>query len=247
LKVSIVTVVFNGKHTIQRCIDSVLGQNHPDIEYIIVDGQSTDGTIELIKSYGTRITHFLSEKDHGIYDAMNKGIDLATGEVIGIINSDDFYANSEVISKVVKALNETSYDACYADLDYIDNLDSGKIIRHWRSGEYSTSSFKNGWMPPHPTFFVKRKCYLDFGKFRLDFGSAADYELMLRMIEKNGVKITYVPEVIVKMQTGGVSNVSFKNRIEANKNDRKAWKVNQLKPRFYTLYLKPLRKLLQFL
>ncbi len=247
MKISIITVVFNGVSTIKHCIESVLSQDYDSIEYIIVDGNSTDGTKEIVESYGNKIGKFLSEPDKGIYDAMNKGIELATGDVIGILNADDFYADQTVISSIAKTLKSTGSEGCYADLDYVDGQDNSVIKRKWVSGPYTQNSFLMGWMPPHPTFFVKKECYNKFGKFRLDMGSAADYELMLRMIYKNGIKLAYVPKVTVKMRTGGVSNSTYKNRIEANKNDRKAWKINGLTPRFFTLWLKPVRKIVQFL
>ncbi len=239
-------MVFNGEATIGRCIESVLQQDHDNLEYIIIDGCSTDGTKQIIESYGTEISKYVCETDQGIYDAMNKGIAIATGEIIGILNADDFYASNRVISQIAQIFEEKLVDACYADLHYVDAIDSNKVIRKWVSGQYNNNSFLNGWMPPHPTFFLRNDCYKRFGNYRLDFGSAADYELMLRMIKKNEVSISYLPEVIVKMQAGGVSNSSFKNRVDANKKDRKAWQVNGLKPRFYSLYLKPLRKLIQF-
>jgi len=247
LKISIITVVFNGAATINHCIESVLGQDYDSIEYIMIDGNSTDGTKEIIESYGDRIHKYLSEPDKGIYDAMNKGVKLATGDVIGILNADDFYAGNTIISDVARAIEKNQADACYGDLNYVDSNDESIVKRNWVSGRYKPNSFLLGWMPPHPTFFLRKKCYENFGNFRLDMGSAADYELMLRMIYKHGIKLAYIPKVIVKMRTGGVSNSNIKNRIEANKNDQKAWKINELKPWFFTLWLKPIRKITQFI
>jgi glycosyltransferase involved in cell wall biosynthesis len=247
LKISIITVVYNGAATIRHCIDSVLSQSYHAVEYIVVDGNSTDGTQEIVKSYGSKIHYFISEPDRGIYDAMNKGIKLATGDVIGILNADDFYAGITVISDVAEAMNTTNADGCYGDLHYVDGQDETVIKRNWISGSYKPNSFLMGWMPPHPTFFVRRKCYTDYGVFRLDMGSAADYEIMLRFIVKNGIKLTYIPKVLVKMRTGGVSNSTIKNRLIANSNDRKAWLVNDIRPWFFTLWLKPVRKITQFI
>jgi glycosyltransferase involved in cell wall biosynthesis len=246
LKVSIITVVFNGASTLRSCIDSVLGQDYDSIEYIIVDGNSTDGTVELVRSYGDKIHKFLSEPDKGIYDAMNKGIELATGDVIGILNADDFYSSGSVISRIVTAMKTANADGAYGDLQYVDAFKNEVVKRNWKSGPYKADAFLSGWMPPHPTFFLKKSFYTQYGSFRLDLGSAADYELMLRIIHKYGIKLAYVPEVLVKMRAGGVSNSSVGNRINANRNDRKAWEINGLKPHFYTLWLKPLRKVLQF-
>lgn len=247
MKVSILTVVYNGAATIRHCIDSVLAQDYPDVEYIIVDGNSKDGTQEIVRSYGDRIARFVSERDAGIYDAMNKGIQLATGDVIGILNADDFYAYPSVITDVSGALASEAYDASYGDLEYIDANDATIVRRKWVSGAYKVGAFLNGWMPPHPTFFVKKSVYNAYGYFRLDLGSAADYELMLRFVHRERIRLAYVPKVLVKMRAGGVSNSNLKNRIAANRNDRLAWKLNNLEPRFYTLWLKPLRKIIQFM
>lgn len=247
MKVSIITVVFNGASTLNSCIDSVLAQNYDSIEYIIIDGKSKDQTVDIVKSYGNRIDKFVSESDKGIYDAMNKGVALATGDVIGILNADDFYADNTVISYIVQKMKSTNADGAYGDLQYVDATDLNKVKRNWKSGSYQKGSFITGWMPPHPTFFVKKSLYDKYGSFRLDLGSAADYELMLRLIHKSGITLAYVPKVLVKMRAGGVSNSNVSNRIAANKNDRLAWKINGLKPKFYTLWLKPLRKVLQFI
>ena len=247
MKVSILTVVYNGAATIRHSIESVLGQDYPDIEYIIVDGNSKDGTQDIVRSYGDKIARFLSEPDAGIYDAMNKGIQLATGDVIGILNADDFYAYPSVVSEVAEVLASSNADASYGDLEYIDANDATVVRRKWVSGAYKVGAFLNGWMPPHPTFFVRKEVYNTHGHFRLDLGSAADYELMLRFVHRENIKLVYLPKVLVKMRAGGVSNSTLKNRIAANQNDRLAWKINNLKPRFYTLWLKPLRKIIQFI
>jgi glycosyltransferase involved in cell wall biosynthesis len=247
MKISIITVTYNSSKTIEQTVQSVIEQTYPNIEYIIVDGQSTDSTLQIIDRYKNKISKLVSERDNGIYDALNKGISLATGDVIGILHSDDFYIDKDVIEKVVSTFIKHNSDAVYADLYYVGENDTNKIIRKWRSGNYKEGMFVNGWMPPHPTFFVKRSCYEKLGKFNLEFKSAADYELMLRFIHKHKISVAYLPEFIVKMRVGGKSNESIKNRLFANYEDRKAWEVNGLKPRFYTLYLKPLRKILQFL
>lgn len=247
MKVSIITITFNSEPTLEQTILSVINQSHKDIEYIIVDGKSTDGTLLIVNKYKNRISKILSEKDEGLYDALNKGISLATGDIIGILHSDDFYVDSLVIEKYVALFQKSSCDAAYSDLFYVDKTDTDKIVRKWKSGNYSENSFINGWMPPHPTFFVKKKLYDKLGTFNTSFKTSADYELMLRFIHKSKIKTSYLPEYTVKMRVGGVSNVSFKNRVFANTEDRNAWKVNGLNPRFYTLYLKPLRKLVQFL
>jgi len=247
LKVSIITVTYNSALTIEDTIQSVLEQTYPNIEYIIIDGESTDDTLQKIEPYSDKLSKFVSEKDSGMYDALNKGIKLATGDIIGILNSDDFYTDKFVIEEVVKIFLEEHSDAVYADLQYVDSNHTNKIIRNWKSGNYKPGDFLYGWMPPHPTFFVKKDIYRKFGNFSMELKSAADYELMLRFIHKHQIRLSYLKRVIVKMRAGGMSNSSLKNRMRANKEDRKAWSMNQITPRFYTLWFKPLRKILQYL
>lgn len=245
LKVSIITITYNSGATLRDTIESVVKQTYSNIEYIIVDGLSKDNTLEIVEEHKGKIAKVVSEKDHGLYDALNKGIQLATGDLVGIIHSDDFYTNPNVISEVAKTITENMADAVYADLYYVDKDDTSRIFRKWKSGVYKHGMFLNGWMPPHPTFFVKKEVYDKYGLFNLQLKSAADYELMLRFIHKHQIKVAYLPEFIIKMRVGGKSNVSLKNRIRANQEDRKAWKINGLKPRLYTLYVKPLRKIVQ--
>lgn len=247
MKISVITIAFNSAETIKDTIESVLAQDYADLEYIIVDGASKDATIDIVKSYGNRISKFVSEKDKGIYDAMNKGLSLATGDVIGILNSDDFYADNRVLSEIADKLEESGADGVYADLVYVDRAKTDKIVRKWVAGSYRKGLFLKGWMPPHPTFFVSRRCYEKYGAYNLELRSAADYELMLRFIHKYEIKIAYLPRIITRMRLGGQSNISLKNRIKANVEDRKAWKINGLKPKSFTLIRKPLSKLKQYL
>ena len=245
LKVTIITATYNSSKTILDTIDSVLEQKYPNIQHLIIDGLSTDNTIDLIKN--TNFTgEMYSGKDKGIYDAMNKGIALAKGDIIGILNSDDYYADDSVIEKVVALFEETGCDAVYGDLLYVDAIDTNTIKRNWVSGRYNRENFLKGWMPPHPTFFVRKELYNKYGDFNISLSSAADYELMLRFLFKHRVKLEYLEQTLVHMRVGGKSNVSIKNRIIANLEDRKAWKINGLKPKWYTLFLKPVRKLGQF-
>lgn len=246
MKVSIVTITYNSEKTLKDTIESVLSQDYDNIEYIVADGLSKDGTVDILKSYGDKIS-WVSEKDSGIYDAMSKGVARATGDIIGIINSDDFYPDNQVISRVVDKMSSTGADAVYGDLQYVDFEDTSKQIRLWISGEYDKSRFLNGWMPPHPTFFLKREAYEKFGLFDPTFKSAGDYELMLRMLYKHNLKAVYIPQVQMKMRAGGVSNVSLKNRWRANREDKRAWQINGLEPNWYTFIVKPLSKVFQWL
>ncbi len=245
-KVSIVTVCYNSASTIEDTIKSVLSQTYTNIEYIIVDGKSSDNTLDIVSNYKTNIAKVVSEKDNGLYDAINKGINLSTGEIVAILNSDDFYQDEQVIEDIVKLFEKEQLDACYADLVYVDKLDTQKVTRLWKSGYYKKGMFFKGWMPPHPTFFVQKAIYEKFGTFNLTLKSAADYEIMLRFIHKHNIKLGYLPRVIVRMREGGISNITLKNRIKANREDKKAWIINDLKPKPFTLIFKPLSKIGQF-
>jgi glycosyltransferase involved in cell wall biosynthesis len=243
--ISIVTVAHNAGYSLADCLSSVARQTHPQVEHILIDGGSTDETLAIARKYG-HITRLVSEPDKGIYDAMNKGIRLAQGDIIGILNADDYYPSSDVLAKVAAVFVDLAVDACYADLQYVDSNNTDKIIRYWRSGHYSLRKFYWGWMPPHPTFFARRSLYERFGLFNLELGVASDYELMLRFLLKHKINAVYIPEVLVKMRTGGVSGGSLRNRLQANRMNRKAWGINNLKPYPWTVWFKPLRKLGQW-
>ncbi len=247
MKVSVITISYNSALTIEDTIRSVLEQDYEHLEYIIIDGASTDGTLNIIDKYKSQVSRIISEPDKGIYNAMNKGLKLATGDVISILNSDDTFAHPCAVSKMVSKLIETNADTCYGDLVYVQRDNPEKRLRYWRAGEYAPNCFLNGWMPPHPTFFAKAELYKKYGGFNESLKISADYELMLRMLYRNGASTTYLPEVVVKMKAGGMSNSSLRNRIAANREDRLAWKINGLKPNFYTFQLKPLSKLKQFI
>lgn len=246
MKISIITATYNSSKTVTDTLKSVALQTYPNIEHIIIDGASKDNTLEIVKQF-PHVAKVVSEPDKGIYDAMNKGIKLATGDVIGILNSDDFYANENIISKVVQYFDNFKTDALYGDLQYVDGIDTQKVVRYWKSGQYDKDNFYNGWMPPHPTFFVRKNVYEKYGLFNISLKSAADYELMLRLLLRYEISSCYLPEVLVKMRTGGQSNMSLKNRLKAHEEDKIAWKQNNLKPKFYTFAFKPLSKLVQFL
>lgn len=246
LRVSIITVSFNSAKTIEDTIKSVLSQTYPDIEYIIIDGGSIDGTIEIAEKYGDKIAKLISEPDNGIYDAMNKGIKLASGEIIGILNSDDFYADESVIKNIVEAMEKENADVCWGDLVYVRRKNTLEIIRYWKSSEYHSGKFKNGWHPPHPTFFVRKSVYSQYGLFNTDLKIAADYEIMIRFLERHKVKSCYIPKLMIKMRTGGKSN--FKDIftiIKANFEVYQSWRINSLKGGFWAAFLKPLSKIKQ--
>lgn len=245
-KISIITVAFNSVKTIQDTIESILLQDYKNIEYIIIDAGSSDGTVEIIKSFGDKITYFISESDHGIYDGMNKGIKAASGDLIGILNSDDFYPNNFILSNVAKTFVNNQCDAVYGDLVYVRHYNKNKIVRYWQAGDYSALKIKNGWMLPHPTFFVKKSIYDRFGLYNTELKSAADYEMILKLLYKQNISVKYIPMILVNMRMGGASNASLMHRIKANKEDGLAWTKNQLNKPMFIRIKKPLQKVRQF-
>ncbi|PAW93487.1 glycosyltransferase [Mucilaginibacter sp. MD40] len=244
-KISIITVCYNAVNTIERCIRSVISQQHTNIEYIIVDGGSTDGTLDVLSRYEKNISILISEPDKGIYDAMNKGIQLSSGEILGVLNADDFFANGKILTVVHEAFSSQPAYIVYGDLDYVDA--TGNTIRKWRSGNYKHGLFNYGWMPPHPTFYCRRVLFEQLGNYSLAYGTAADYELMSRFMHLNRTHAYYVPMVMVKMTTGGVSNRSLSNRVKALMFDLKAMRANNISLPIMAFIIKPLRKLKQFL
>ena len=246
MKVSIITPTYNSAATIQDTVRSVVAQSHHQIEHIIIDGASQDKTVELAKNAGHK-GPIISEKDNGTYDAMNKGIQLATGDVIGILNSDDFYSHTHAIDHVVHAFKKHDRDSVYSDLLYVDTQDTSKVLRTWVAGKFHRRYFLKGWMPPHPTFFVRRQVYEKFGAFNLDLKSSADYELLLRFLFVHKISVEYLPGILVHMRAGGQSNRSVFNRLAAHREDYHAWRLNGLSPKWYTLMMKPTRKIQQFM
>ena len=246
IKISIITVTYNSEKTIKDTIDSVIFQDYNNIEHLIIDGGSTDKTIDIVKSYGDKISYFISEKDDGIYDAMNKGIRAATGDVIGVLNSDDFYPCSHIISDVVNGFKNHDPDALYGDLVYVDPILTDKITRYWKSEQFSFSKIKEGWTLPHPTFFVKKKIYDEFGLYSIRLKSAADYEMIIRLLYKNKISVHYLPEILVRMRNGGVSNATIIARLRGNREDKLAWEMNDLEIPKFLRFRKPLSKISQF-
>lgn len=246
MKISIITAVLNNDDTIEDTIRSVLSQSYKNIEYIIIDGASSDGTLGIIDRYREKISKIVSEPDEGIYDALNKGIEYAKGEIIGFLHADDIYADDKVIEKVVQRMLERNVDSCYGDLEYVSRKDTAKTIRYWKSSIYSENILKKGWMPPHPTFFVKKDIYEKYGFFNADLKIAADYELIIRLLGKYKISTCYIPELLIKMRIGGHSNRNLKNLIIKSSEDYKAWKVNNLNGGLLTIIQKNLSKIPQF-
>ena len=252
MRISVVTVCYNAAHTLADAVDSVLGQTSDpsapfELEYIVVDGGSTDGTLDLLARHRNRIATLISEPDNGLYDAMNKGIKAATGDVVAILNADDVYASTDVLARVAATFHESKADAVFGDLNYVAANDLSQVTRRWHAGAYTPGAFRRGWMPPHPALFVRRACYDRWGLFSMALRSAADYELMLRFIHRHSMSLAYLPETLVLMRAGGVSNASLKHRIRAHREDWKAWRMNGYHPSLFTMLAKPLRKLPQFL
>lgn len=248
MKISIITASYNSAKTIEDTIKSVLGQTYQDIEYIVVDGTSKDGTLDIVKKYqASHEIKLLSEPDNGLYEAMNKGIALATGDVIGILNSDDFYKNNEVIQKIVTAFNESGADAVYADLEFVDEIDTKKVVRTWIAGEYQEQKLNNGWIIPHPTFFVKKDIYNKYGLFNPEFKIAADYELLLRLLKFHKIKLRYIKGIIVSMRNGGVSTRNLEQRKKGWQELKAAWTINNLPVPFLFIARRVFFKIKQYL
>jgi glycosyltransferase involved in cell wall biosynthesis len=246
MKVSVITAVLNNKDHLKDNLESVATQVYPDIEHIVVDGGSTDGTLEILRAHQDGKTTFISEPDRGIYDALNKGIRRSTGHIIGILHADDLYADDRVIERVVQVFQRRKVKSCYGDLQYVDQHRIDRVIRHWRSSPYTHGKFQYGWMPPHPTFFAKKEIYEKLKGYDPRFRIAGDYELMLRYLEIHKISTFHLPEVLVRMRHGGVSNRSLKDLATKSYEDYLAWKVNHLTFHFYTLLLKQVTKLPQF-
>jgi glycosyltransferase len=210
LKISVVTATYNCSDTIDQALNSILSQSYPAVESIVIDGCSSDGTLSILDSYRPRLGVFVSEPDLGIYDALNKGIRLATGDVIGFLHGDDFFENENVLAKVATAFKNPKVEAIYGDLVYVQRDDLTKVVRHWRSGMYSKKSLLAGWMPPHPTFYARRSVYERLGGFNIKYHISADYDLMLRFLLTCQISALYIPSILVRMRNGGVSNRSLK-------------------------------------
>jgi glycosyltransferase len=248
MKISIISVTFNSAQYLKNCIESVLNQKYRNLEYIIIDGKSNDGTVEIIEHFGNRIDQFISEPDYGIYDAMNKGINLATNDIIGILNSDDVYQDTQVLSDVMACFErDPELDILYGNLVYVKSNDLNKVVRKWKSCSSYTNFFENGNVPPHPSLFVRSHVYQIAGLFDLEYKLAADYEFMLRIFKKHNFKSFYLNRVMVKMRLGGATNKNYKNIISGNKEILLSWKKNGLNIPFRLIPLKIIKRLIQFI
>jgi len=228
MKISVITAVFNARETIDDTLDSVLGQCYPDVEFIIVNGDSNDGTTELLEAQKGHFDIYLNEPDNGIYDALNKGIAHATGDIVGFLHADDLFAANDVLARIAAGFSDPSVDAVYGDLTYVSKSEPGRVIRYWKAGNDSPDRLKRGWMPPHPTFYVRRSVYEKMGVFDTSFHIAADYDCMLRFLGVGKINCHYIPEVLVKMRVGGKSNRSLANILRKSAEDYRALKRNQI-------------------
>jgi glycosyltransferase involved in cell wall biosynthesis len=247
IKISLITVSYNSAQTIRDTIDSVLAQDHPNIEYIIVDGNSKDETVGIIKSYGGKINRWISERDKGIYDGMNKGLAMATGDVVGMLNSDDFYFDNTIISQVAAAFADDSLDAVYGNLIFVDPKNLKKPIRSYSSKSWHPGKFARGFMPAHPTFFVRRKYYEKHGDFKTDYKIASDYEMLIRLLYVHKLKYKYLPITMVVMRKGGVSSNGIKSNIILNNEIKRACRENGIKTNLPLIYLKYFTKVFELI
>ena len=249
MKISIITATYNSATTLAAAMESVLSQTYPDIEYVIIDGASTDNTVDIIQSFEKDHPkiRYISEPDTGIYDALNKGIAMATGEILGFVHADDMLANNQIISKVVDTFKTHGCDGLYGDLHYVNVRDTTKLVRNWKSRPFKPALLKRGWMPAHPTLYLKTSLYHEYGSFDTSFRIAADYEFVLRLFKQTHLSFYYLPETIVKMRTGGASNRSLKNVMQKSKEDFKALKRHGMPMPLFKLIWKNLSKIPQFL
>jgi glycosyltransferase involved in cell wall biosynthesis len=245
LHISVITAVLNRAETLGAALRSVHAQAWPSIEHIVIDGGSTDGTIKVIDEHRPNISKLISEPDRGLYDALNKGIRHATGDVIGFLHADDEYASPQALARIASAFEDPAVGAVYGDLVYVRNDDSSRVVRYWKAGQYRRAQLTQGWMPPHPTFYVRRDVYSRFGSFDTRFRIAADYENMLRILWRGRVQAAYIPEVLIRMRTGGMSNRSLFNVLHKSREDYAAMRQNGIGG-LQALLLKNVTKLPQF-
>ena len=246
LKISIIVATYNSSKTIRSCLDSIFNQNYSNIEINLIDGKSSDNTLDIVKNYNRKIPiKIISEEDNGIYDALNKGIYSSIGDVIGFVHSDDLLASSTILSEIIKKISLENFDGVYGDLQYVDFDKTDKVIRNWKSCDFNDKLLKRGWMPAHPTFFLKRGVYDKHGGFNLNYSISSDYDFMIRVLNDNSLKFCYLPRVISKMRVGGSSNRSLKNILKKSREDYIIIKKNKV-GNFITLVRKNLLKINQY-
>lgn len=247
MKVSIITITYNSERTLEDTIQSVMAQDYPNIEYIIIDGKSKDGTLAIVDKYKNFVSKVVSEPDRGLYDAMNKGWQHATGDIVGYINSDDFFACNDAISTIVREFqNDELLDGVHANLYYVGAENTDRVVRYWTTSEYTAGAFKLGWHPAHPTFYARRECYHRLGGFRLDLPLSADFELMLRFIEVNKLRTKHIDKVLVRMRIGGATSRNIQSILHGIVQCRHAFRVNGIKAPIYYPVLRLIPKLKQF-
>ncbi|MAZ54916.1 MAG: glycosyl transferase [Flavobacteriales bacterium] len=246
LKISIIVATYNSSKTIRSCLDSIFNQNYSNIEINLIDGKSSDNTLDIVKNYNRKIPiKIISEEDNGIYDALNKGIYSSIGDVIGFVHSDDILASSTIFSEIIKKISLENFDGVYGDLQYVDFDKTDKVIRNWKSCDFNDKLLKKGWMPAHPTFFLKKAVYDKHGSFNLNYSISSDYDFMIRVLNDNSLKFCYLPRVISKMRVGGSSNRSLKNILKKSREDYIIIKKNKV-GNFITLVRKNLLKINQY-
>ena len=246
MKVSIITATLNAAGTLEEAAESLFAQTHPDIEYIVVDGGSADGTPDLVRSFGKKVDLFISEPDHGIYDAINKGLAKSSGEILGLLHADDIFADPDTIEKIVQQFRTSQCDAIYGDLQYVHRSNPSRVIRRWKSGTFLPGLINRGWMPPHPTLFIRREVFLKHGPYNLCYKTAADYDFMLRIMKDCQIRIGYLSEVLVKMRMGGTSNRGLGEIIRKSREDLLIMRSHQLPFPLFSLLSKNFSKISQF-
>ncbi len=246
MKLSVITVVHNNVGHVEECLASVASQSYRDREHVVVDGGSTDGTLEVIAKYRRHISKFTTELDDGIYHAMNKGIDMATGDVVGFLNSDDYYAHDDVLQRIARAFEDNDVDGVYGDLQYVSK-DGKRVIRSWKPGNYKKIMARWGWMPPHPTFYVKSDVFKKYGRFNTDYKIAADYDFILRLMEKHGISVHYLRETMIRMRIGGHSNKGLRSLLDNTVENYRTMKASELPSPTLAILYKKLSKVPQFL
>jgi glycosyltransferase involved in cell wall biosynthesis len=245
--ITLITVTYNSKLTLIDTIKSVVSQSYPDIEYVVIDGASSDGTREILKSYGNKISKIISEPDNGIYDAMNKGIKFAIGDIIGILNSDDYFHDNYVVEKIAEAFEDENVDAVYGDVQFVHPGNLEKVVRYYSSKKFNVNKFKYGYMPAHPSFYVRRKFFEQFGYYSEDYQIAADFELLLRFLYQHKLRCKYLEMPFVTMRTGGMSTKSLKSNIILNNEILRACKENGVKTNLVNIYSKYFVKIFELM